>query len=178
MLTFISQYLLFCYVFLGAFTAEKDLTTVKNSRHPLHLSSTEINYNANGKTMEISCRIFTDDFEDILSKKYKVKSDLSSAVKHKAMDELVRKYMAEHLQVAVNGKQLGLSYIGFENDKEAVIVYIESEKVMNPEKMETTCTVLYDLFDDQINIFHITYHGSRKSAKLNYPDKVLSSILK
>src|SRR6476661_2375693 len=34
--------------------------------HPFHVSTTEINHNATDKTLEISCRIFTDDFESCL----------------------------------------------------------------------------------------------------------------
>ncbi|WP_052496077.1 DUF6702 family protein [Pedobacter lusitanus] len=147
------------------------------ARHPLHLSSTELNYNLKESTMEVSCRIFTDDFEDILSKKYKVKADLSAEGKHKEMDQLVSKYMAAHLQLAANGKILPLSYIGFEKDSEAVVVYLESVKIKNLVKLETTSTVLYDLFDDQTNIFHLTFKGNRHSFKMTYPEKKQISSL-
>jgi hypothetical protein len=38
---------------------------------------TEINHNAADQTLEISCKLFTDDFEKVLSKNYKVKADLA-----------------------------------------------------------------------------------------------------
>lgn len=38
--------------------------------HPFHVSVIEINHNAADKTLEISCKIFTDDFEKILAKNY------------------------------------------------------------------------------------------------------------
>jgi len=165
--------LLFCYLFLGNLHAA--LPAKVAERHPLHLSSTELNYNAKTTTIEISCRIFTDDFEDLLGKKYKIKPDLSSAAKHKDMDLLVNKYMAERFKLAANGKPLRVNYLGFENDKEAVIIYLESDKVKALKKLETTCTVLYDFFDDQINIFHVTFNGNRKSSKLTYPENKLLS---
>ena len=34
------------------------------SDHPLHVSVIEINHNAADKTLEISCKIFTDDFSN------------------------------------------------------------------------------------------------------------------
>jgi hypothetical protein len=173
MLSFIQQSLVICYAFLGVFVPGHNFSTL---RHPLHLSSTELNYNAKENTMEISCRIFTDDFETALGKDFKVKTDLSSAARHQVMDGLVKKYMAAHLQLSANNKPLNLNYLGFENDKEAVVVYIESEQVKNVKNLETTCTVLYDLFDDQTNIFHITFNGNRKSSKLTYPDKKMASI--
>ncbi len=176
MLCFIHQSLLICYAFFGFFSAEPPVSAIKTVRHPLHLSSTELNYTLKDKTIQISCRIFTDDFEDALGKKFKVKSDLSAPARHKAMDALVMKYMLAAIHMSADGKPLLLNYIGFENDSEAVIIYMESDKVANLKKLETTSTVLYDLFDDQTNIFHVTFNGNRHSSKLSFPDKVFSAV--
>lgn len=46
-------------------------TSNKGRLHPFHVSTTEINHNAKDKSLEITCRIFTDDFEAILGKNYK-----------------------------------------------------------------------------------------------------------
>jgi hypothetical protein len=176
MLPLLHQSLLFCYVILGSFHPAAAVLKENGGRHPLHLSSTELNYDAKTMTIQISCRIFTDDFEDLIGKKYKVKPDLSSAAKHKEMDQLINKYMAAHIGLAANGKAIRLNYLGFENDNEAVVVFLESEKVKGIKKLETTSTVLYDIFDDQINIFHLTSSGERKSFKLTYPEKVMVSV--
>lgn len=176
MLPLLHQSLLFCYVILGSFHPAAAVLKENAGRHPLHLSSTELNYDVKTAAMQISCRIFTDDFEELIGKKYKVKSDLSSAAKHKEMDALINKYMTAHIGLAANGKAIRLNYLGFENDNEAVVVFLESEKVKGIKKLETTSTVLYDLFDDQINIFHLTSSGSRKSFKLTYPEKIMVSV--
>jgi len=175
MLPLLNQSLLICYLILGFFHPDDPSNLKSGVKHPLHLSSTELNYNAKTGTVEISCRIFTDDFEDLLGKKYKVKPDLSAAAKHKEMDILVNQYISSHLLLSANGKALQLNYLGFENDSEAVILYLESAKVKSLKKLQTTSTVLYDQFDDQTNIFHVTFNGNRKSSKLTYPDKILVS---
>ena len=54
--------------------------------HPFHVSVIEINHNAVDKTLEISCKIFTDDFEKILAKNYKAKVDLINPPNKAAMD--------------------------------------------------------------------------------------------
>ena len=175
MLPILNQSLLICYLILGFFHPDIPPNLKSGTKHPLHLSSAELNCNAKTGTVEISCRIFTDDFEDLLGKKYKVKPDLSAAAKHKEMDLLVHQYMDSHLLLSANGQALQLNYLGFENDSEAVIVYLESAKVKQLKKLQITSTVLYDQFDDQTNIFHITFKGNRKSSKLTYPDKTLVS---
>ncbi|WP_316802175.1 DUF6702 family protein [Pedobacter nototheniae] len=146
-------------------------TLTKEYKHPLHVSTTEVNFNAKDKTLEVSCRIFTDDFESILSKLYKQKTDLSKPAMKIAMDDLVKKYLTTHLQIKVNGKIVALSYVGFEIDHEATNIYLEIEKIAAVKSVEVNNTILYDLFDDQMSIVHVVKNGNRKSGKILYPDK-------
>lgn len=159
----ISQILVFCY-FLSGFSTKETAAW-----HPLHLSSTDIVYTTKGGTLEISSRLFTDDLEDALRKQFNVAADLSSPARHQAMDELLRKYVAMHFKLQVNGKPLSLNYLGFEKDREAVLVYIESAPLKSPAKIQVFNTLMYDLFDDQTNLMHVSIEGKRKSSKLDYP---------
>lgn len=142
--------------------------------HPFHVSVVEIEHNASGKTLEISCKIFTDDFESILAKNYNVKVDLINPSNKDAMDTLVKKYLNSHLAIKANGKPVVFNYIGYENEKEAAYGYIEAEAVSSVSKLDITNTILFDKFDDQMNIMHVKVNGNRKSTKLNYPDKETS----
>lgn len=140
-------------------------------KHPLHVSTTEINFNARDKTLEVSCRIFSDDFEAILVKLYKQKTDLSNANMKTAMDELVKKYLLSHLQLKANGKAVAMNYIGFEIDHEATNIYLEVEKIPAVKSVEVNDTILYDMFDDQMSIVHVVKASTRKSTKILYPEK-------
>jgi len=144
-------------------------------KHPLHVSTTEVNFNAKDKTLEISCKIFSDDFEAILAKVYKQKTDLSNPNMKNAMDELVKKYLLSHLQVKANGKPVVMNYIGFEIDHEATNIYLEVEKIPAIKSVEVNDTILYDMFDDQMSIVHIVKGNNRKSTKILYPDKKFSA---
>lgn len=139
--------------------------------HPFHISVTEINHNAADKTLEISCKIFTDDFETILAKNYKTKVDLINPSAKAAMDSLVKKYIFSHLQIKADGKPVAFSYLGFENDKEAAYVFFEVVTISSVSKLEISNSILYDQFDDQMNIMHVTVAGNRKSSRVSYPNK-------
>ena len=139
--------------------------------HPFHVSTTEINHNAIDKTLEISCRIFIDDFESCLSKQYHTKADLSAASVKTSMDTLVKKYLSAHLQIKADGKAAQMQYLGFEKEDEAVNVYFEADKIVSVKKIEINDSILHDLYDDQINIIHVVVGGNRKSTKLDYPNK-------
>jgi hypothetical protein len=140
-------------------------------KHPLHVSTAEINFNAKDKTLEVSCRIFSDDFEAILAKLYKQKTDLSNPNMKSAMDELVKKYLLTHLQLKANGKAVAMNYIGFEIDHEATNIYLEVEKVAALKSIEVNDSILYDMFDDQMSIIHVVKGNNRKSTKILYPEK-------
>jgi hypothetical protein len=143
---------------------------VFNMMHPFHVSTTEINHNTQDKTLEITCRIFTDDFENILRKNYKTKVDLSDSKEKEAMDKLVSDYVIKHLQLKVNDKAVSLSYLGFEIDHEAVNCYLQIENISSVKKIEAVNSLMYDMYDDQMGIMHVTVNGNRKSTKLDYPN--------
>ena len=137
--------------------------------HPFHVSVTEINHNAKDKTLEISCKIFTDDFEDALTKKYKTTVDLVKPKDKSAMDKLVSDYIKKHLFVKTDNKPASLSYIGFEKEDEAVYSYFQVDNVPTVKKIDVTNSILHDFSEQQINIIHCTVGGKRQSTKLDYP---------
>jgi hypothetical protein len=139
--------------------------------HPFHMSVVEMNHNAQDKTLEISCKIFTDDFEKVLAKNYNTKADLTNPPNKPAMDSLVKKYILNHLGLNVNGKPVSLLYVGFETEKEASYVYVEVDNVNTVSKVDIYNNLMYDMFDDQVNIMHVIVGGKRESTKLTYPDK-------
>jgi hypothetical protein len=139
--------------------------------HPLHVSTSDISYNAQDNKLEVICTVFTDDFELALQKQFNTKTDLQKPAMHAAMDVLVKKYINDHLQVKTGNAITPLNYLGFEIDKEAINVYLESEKTVAPKKIDVEVSLLHNIFDDQINIVHMTVGGIRKSGKVIYPDK-------
>ena len=144
---------------------------IASSPHPFHVSVIEINHNSTDQTLEISCKIFTDDFEKSLAKNYNTKVDLINPPNKAAMDTLVKKYLFSHLSIKVNDKPVTFSYIGFEHEGEAVFGYIEGLNVSAASKVTVTTNIMHDFFDDQVNIMHVIVNGNRKSTKLNFPDK-------
>ena len=160
----------------GSFEPEESQFLIENNKvsHPFHVSVVEVNHNSTDKTLEISCKIFTDDFEKVLAQNYKTKVDLINPPNKPAMDSLVKKYLFSHLSLKANGKPVAFSYVGFENESEAAYGYLEVVNIPLLSKLEVNISLMYDLFDDQVNIMHVIVNGNRKSTKLNYPQKETS----
>jgi hypothetical protein len=141
--------------------------------HPLHVSTTEITYSSKQKNVEIMCKLYTDDFEKALRKQYKSKIDLTAPVLHNEMDAVIKKYIQSRLQVTINSQKLKQNYIGYEIDREVVNVYLDIESAKPFEKINISNRILYDFFEDQMNIVHVELFGKRKSGRLNAPDTKL-----
>ena len=148
-------------------------SSFKENVHPYHVGSVEFNYNQKTKTFEISGKFFLDDMENALNKKYPKNLKFQDAKVKAAIDEAMKNYCAEYVKLKVNNQFVKINYLGFEEDSESVDVYLESAVVEHPKKVETSISMLYNLFDDQMNIVHIIVNGKRKSEKLTFPNRYL-----
>lgn len=149
--------------------------SVNTAIHPLHLSVTEINHNAADKTLEVSIKIFTDDFERVLRKNFPSRTiDLINPKDRNAMNATVTDYIRSRLSVKTDGRPAVFNCIGFEQDDEATFAYFEVQDITSVRKLELVNTILHDLFTDQTNINHIIVGGKRKSSKLDQPSSVSS----
>lgn len=142
-------------------------------KHPYHVGSVEFNYSKKSGTFEITGRFFMDDLENAINKKYEKNVHFQDVRYKKEIDEIIENYAAEYLKLKADNHFLKINYIGFEEDHESVNIYLESEKIKTPQKIETAVSFLYNLFDDQMNIVHIIVNGQRKSEKLMYPNRYL-----
>lgn len=137
--------------------------------HPYFVSVTEIDHNAKEKTLEISCKIFTDDFEKTLRQVYKTQVDLLKPKDKEAMNKLVSDYVTKHLQVSVNGKAVSLQYLGYEQEEEGIQSYYQVNNIPAVSRIDVVDNILYDYKKEQIGIIHTVVDGNRKSTRLNNP---------
>lgn len=146
----------------------------ENKLHPIFVSVTELEHNAKENTLEMSCKIFTDDFEKALRTTYKTHVDLSDENVKPAMDKLVNDYVQKHTKIVVDGKIVSLKYLGFEKIEEAIYSYFEVDNILFPKKIEVTENVLLEYNSQQMNIVHVTVAGERKSGKLTGAENKLT----
>ncbi|MDP9047244.1 MAG: hypothetical protein M3N14_03855 [Bacteroidota bacterium] len=144
--------------------------------HPIHVCTTNIEYNGKDGKIEVICTIYTDDFEAALTKQYHTKTDLNKTEMHKAMDALVKSYLGSNLQIKAGDAAVKLNYLGFEINREATDIYLESDNMPAVKKVGVQVSLLHNLFIDEINIVHITVNGVRKSEKLDFPEKTVEQI--
>lgn len=138
--------------------------------HPIFVSVTEIEHNAKDKTLEVSCKIFTDDFEKTLRSTYKTYIDLLKPKDKKAMEKLVADYVQKHLLVKVDGKAATLQFLDYEQDEEGIVSYFQVNNIAAVKKLDITDNILFEYKKEQISIIHTLVNGNKKSTKLLNPD--------
>lgn len=142
-----------------------------NTIHPVYMSVTEIEHNAKEYILEISCKIFTNDFESQLKKNNTQKIDLLNSDLKNKMNLLVEGYIQNHLKISVNNNAVSkMKFIGFEQVEDAIVSYFEINGIDKVNSVKMWNTILYEYSEQQINLMHVTVNGSRKSYKLNNPD--------
>ena len=137
--------------------------------HPIFMSVTEIEHNAKDKTLEISCKIFTDDFEKTLRQAYKTTIDLINPKDKAVTSKLVSDYVQKHFMLSVDGKKVELQFLGYEQQEEGTLSYFQVNNISNVKKIDIISNILYEFKKEQIGIIHTTVAGNRKSTRLNNP---------
>ncbi len=142
-----------------------------SSFHPYYVSVTDIKYNEQEKTIQLSCRIFTDNLEDALEKIYKKELDILHPKDRKEIDALLTDYLSKHVKMKVNGKTQTFTFIGYEKEEEAVWCYLEIKNAELPKTLTIENTLLYDYLTQQMNMVHTEVKGKKQSSKLTNPEK-------
>ena len=138
--------------------------------HPLFVSVTEINHNAQEKTLEISCKTFTDDLEKAIEKSSNAKIDLFTVKDKAAANKAITDYFRKLLLLKADGKTVQMELVGFEREGDATWSYFQVTNIPTLKKLETNNNILYEASDEETNLMHVTVNNVRKSTKIDYPD--------
>jgi hypothetical protein len=138
--------------------------------HPFFVSMTDLNFNDKDKTLEVSVRIFTDDFENTLRKYHKDKIDILHPANKTLMNEYVSNYLKNHLQISINNSQVSLEFLGYEQEEESIWSYFQVSNITSIQKIEIENSLLYELTHNQINLVHAKVGSKEQSSRLDYPN--------
>lgn len=145
--------------------------------HPFYLSVTEMKYNEKNKSMEIACKMFTNDLEGALKKTTGKKVDIINPKEKKEVEKILFEYITKRLSINLNGKSTTLKYIGYEKEEDVIWTYMEIEKCEKPKQLNINTSLLYDYIKDQINLVSFEMAGNKQSSKVSNPTKEIKFTL-
>lgn len=134
--------------------------------HKYYLSVSEIEYKAESKSLQITTRVFIDDFQDVLNKRYGQSADFTKENGIAENKNLIEKYLTGKLIIKTDNQLVDLEYLGGEIEGDQLVLYIEGTEVENFRKILVTNLILTDLYSDQKNVVHVQIGDQIKSFLL------------
>lgn len=132
--------------------------------HPFHISVCEINYNQESESLEITHKLFWDDFQAELTA---IHGQNFGSQNWSQDQPEIAEYFKANFGIWIDQEPTKPRFLGFEIENEAVWCYLEIERIKQFNSVRIRNTVLTGLFDDQENIIHFTYQNKIKSLKLD-----------
>tara|TARA_R110000751_G_scaffold236381_1_gene337655 strand:- start:222 stop:722 length:501 start_codon:yes stop_codon:yes gene_type:complete len=120
--------------------------------HKYYVSVTQIEYVKEKKSVQIITRIDADDLERTLQERFDKNINLTSIDEKSTVDDYIKKYLKQKLQIKINTKEVATNFVGKEYENDQVACYLEIENVDSVNTIEISNTVLFDLFPKQKNV--------------------------
>ncbi len=136
--------------------------------HKFYISVTNISYSEKDQALQITSRIFIDDFEKVLLERYGIETHLASDSDAALANEYIEKYLRTKFLMFIDGDQRQYNFLGKKYDNDIMICYLEVPKVDlgNIKSIGVQNEVLTDLYDEQQNVVHLKIKGKKKSFVL------------
>lgn len=152
---------LLCVVPLLAFTAV----------HKYYISVTQVNYIKKQEALQITSRVFVDDLETALRKKYSDTITLTGLNKPEKADSFIEAYLRENIILNINTEKSKFTFIGKEYDGDIVRCYLEVPGVKNVKSLSITNTILFNVYSEQQNIVKTKINEQQKSKVLSISNR-------
>lgn len=134
--------------------------------HKYYVSVTQIDYVKEKKAIQITSRLFIDDFERLLQERYDDKIILATGKDETQIDSYIEKYIRSKLLIKVNGTYVKYTFLGKEYENDILYCYIEIENVENVKSFEVENRILFDIFSDQKNVVRTFINSKHKTFVL------------
>ena len=131
--------------------------------HPYYVSTLEIVYRPNLAALQITMRVFTDDWQLMLNTRYDKTlrldpdTDTEQVLTHSA------DYFKQHLELNLNGTDVTPSVLGREYQDDQLVLYLEVAGVAELQTLAVSNLILFAELEGQQNIIRIKTPTKRKS---------------
>ncbi len=143
--------------------------------HKFYVSINEVNFSQTKNRLEITSRIFIDDLDLALEKRFQTKFNLGTSQQRSNFAAFLQKYFNEKFQVKVNQTSKTPQIVNTEVEDGVFICYFLVKDIAKIQTIEIKNTALMELYDQQ-HIFHVNVSGTKKSVMLTSENQ--SELLK
>jgi hypothetical protein len=139
--------------------------------HKFYMAIFQVNYAPEKKMLQITSRIFVDDLNLALEKKYGKKTFLGTEKESNEDVTNLKKYFAEQLLFKVNGQVKPVLFLSKEIEGDLIICYCKLTDIPKIQSVEITNTVLTHWNSEQQNILHFNAFAQKKTVLFTASNK-------
>lgn len=134
--------------------------------HKFYVAVFQLDHVPAKKVIQVTARIFVDDLEAALNKKYGKQFYIGQQQEIDGTDDFLNKYLTEKMQININGKTKAFKFIGKELEEDVLVCYYTLPADGKIKNLSVKNTTLFEYFPDQQNIIHTNINGNKKSLLL------------
>ena len=139
------------------------LLFVQATIHPYYVSTLEIDYRPDRMALQITMRVFTDDWQLMLNTDYDQDlrldpdSDAAQTVIHSS------DYLQKEIELKLNDTEVQPVFLGRDYQNDQIVFYLEVKDVAELKTLAFSNSILFELLEGQQNIVRIKTPTKRKS---------------
>jgi len=133
------------------------------SVHKFYVSVTEVEYVKDQESIQIISRIFIDDLENTLRKRFEKRLTFSPKNEAEEVGMYLQRYLKDKITITINGKPVEFKFIGKEYDNDILFCYLEVTGIKDIKSFTISNALLFDSFTDQQNIVKLHINNEKKS---------------
>ena len=134
--------------------------------HKFYVTVTKVEHSTVNKSLQITTRIFIDDFQKVLKIRYDLNEELTTEKNTEEVTQLMATYLKKKLKIWVNGELKTFDFIGKKYEDDVTVCYLEIKGVEKVGSLEIENAILYELEEDQQNLVHVKIGNQRRSLLL------------
>lgn len=131
--------------------------------HKFYMAIFQVNYVPEKKMVQITSRIFVDDLNLAIEKKYGKKVFLGSDKESSEDQQILKKYFTDNLMITINGEPQPVIFLSKELDGDILVCYSKIVSVAKLQSAEITNTMLTNWNSEQQNILHFNAFGKKET---------------
>ena len=134
--------------------------------HKFYVGMFQMKFVPQKKELHITTRIFVDDLNLALEKKFHKKTFIGEPKESQEDEVLLQKYLAEKFKLKIKGQPKNYTFLSKEIENNVVICYLKVKDLAKINSLEIENSILMEIYPEQQNIIQLDNNGEKQSLLL------------
>ena len=134
--------------------------------HKFYVGMFQLEFVAHKKEIQITTRLFIDDVNVALEKKYSKKTFIAEAKESKEDQVFLQNYIAENFKIKINNQPKSFVFLSKEVDNNVLVCYFKIKDIPKVNSLQIENSIMMELFSEQQNIIQFNNNGKKSSLLL------------